>query len=267
VINPPLSPFYKGGSNHHASVSPSFFKEEDDNEECFSPSFVKGGPGRISLIIYDLDGTLVDSAPDIATAVNRMRRELGHADKTLDAIKQWVGNGSAMLVKRSLGDALGIAPEQVATDVFEHAYALFYKHYRLTNGQHTTVFPGVRDALDHFRERGVAQAVCTNKPGEFTEALLAALDLTRYFRCIASGDSLPVKKPDPAPLLYCAEQCQVPIQECLMVGDSMTDVKAARAASMHVACVNYGYHRGDSLASADAQVASLAELSALLATR
>jgi phosphoglycolate phosphatase len=252
MLNPPLSPFVKGGS---------------DNEESFSPSFVKGGSGWISLIIYDLDGTLIDSAPDIAEAVNRMRRDLGHAEKPLDVIKQWVGNGSAMLVKRSLGETLVMEPEDVPLESFQPAHELFFKHYRETNGQHTTVFPGVRETLEQFHERNIKQAVCTNKPAEFTEALLKQLALDRFFDCIASGDTLPVKKPDPAPLLWCAKQCRVSLEECLMVGDSMTDIKAAKAAGLRVACVRYGYHRGNNLATADSLIDSLAELPALLATR
>lgn len=203
---------------------------------------------EIKLIIYDLDGTLVDSAPDIAAAVNRMRRELGHPEKPLDVIKQWVGNGSAMLVKRSLGDSLQLKPEDIPQDVFQPAHELFFKHYRITNGQHTTVFQGVRETLEHFHQRGVMQAICTNKPAEFTNALLKKLSLDHFFSCVASGDTLPVKKPDPAPLLWCAEQCHADINHCLMVGDSMTDVKAARNAGMKVVCVSYGYNRGDDLA-------------------
>lgn len=202
----------------------------------------------MSLIIYDLDGTLVDSAPDIAAAVNGMRHELGHAEKSLDQIKQWVGNGSAMLVKRSLGDALQIKPEDIPQEVFQPAHELFFKHYRITNGEHTTVFPGVRETLEHFHQRGVMQAICTNKPGEFTEILVDKLEMRKFFKCIASGDTLAVKKPDPAPLFYCAEQCHVAVKDCLMVGDSMTDVRAAKNAGMNIVCVSYGYNRGDDLA-------------------
>lgn len=214
----------------------------------------------MNLIIYDLDGTLVDSAPDIAAAVNRMRRELGQPEQSLDIVKQWVGNGSAMLVKRSLANALYLTPETVPPGQFQIAHELFFKHYRITNGEHTTVFDGVREILDHFQQRGVQQAICTNKPGEFTKALVDKLNLRKYFRCIASGDTLAVKKPDPAPLLWCAGQCKVTIQDCLMVGDSMTDVKAAKAALMEVVCVNYGYNRGDNLAKECRVIAGLRDL-------
>ncbi len=206
--------------------------------------FVKGG---CKLIIYDLDGTLVDSAPDIAAAVNGMRRELNHAEKPLDIIKQWVGNGSAMLMRRSLADVLGCTPETVPAQPFQQAHELFFKHYRLSNGQHTSLFPGVLETLKHFKQAGVQQAICTNKPGEFTHPLLKQLSLSQFFYCVVSGDTLMTKKPDPAPLLFCAEQCDVAASQCLMVGDSMTDVKAAEAAGMRVICVDYGYNRGDNL--------------------
>ena len=227
MINPPQSPFAKGGCR---------------------------------LIIYDLDGTLVDSAPDIAAAVNGMRRELGHSEKTLADIKQWIGNGSAMLVKRSLGEALHLQPEEVPQDIFQPAHDLFFKHYRITNGQHTSVFPGVRDTLQHFKQRGVQQAVCTNKPTEFTHALLKKLSLDSFFSTVACGDTLPVRKPDAAPLFYCAEQCRVAPADCLMVGDSMTDVKAAKHAGMAVVCVDYGYNRGDNLAQHCPLIANLSAL-------
>lgn len=214
----------------------------------------------MKLIIYDLDGTLVDSAPDIAAAVNGMRRELGHGEKSLDHIKQWVGNGSAMLVKRSLADALGLAPETVPLDTFQNAHELFFKHYRLSNGLHTAVFPGVRETLQHFHTQKVMQAICTNKPDEFTKVLLKKLQMDVFFQCVVSGDTLTVKKPDPAPLIYCAEQCKVSVKDCLMVGDSMTDVKAAKNAGMDVVCVNYGYNRGDNLAGECTVINSLLQL-------
>lgn len=220
----------------------------------------------MKLIIYDLDGTLVDSAPDIAAAVNFMRRELGQPEQPLNTVKQWVGNGSAMLVKRSLADVLGTTPEDVPAELFQQAHELFFKHYRNTNGVHTTVFDGVRETLEHFHQRGMMQAICTNKPGEFTEALIDQLGIRKYFSCIASGDTLPVKKPDPAPLFWCAEQCKVEVKDCLMVGDSMTDVKAARAAAMQVICVSYGYHRGDNLSLASPLIRNLNELPQTLST-
>jgi len=200
------------------------------------------------LIIFDLDGTLVDSAPDIATAVNRMRSELGYSEKTLEQVKQWVGNGSAMLVKRAVGEALQLAPEAVPAALFQQAHELFFKHYRQCNGDRSQLYKGVLPTLEYFQQQGIQQAICTNKPTEFTHALLKKMSIDHFFNCVVSGDTLPVKKPDPAPLLLCAEQCHVTAEQCLMVGDSMTDVKAAGNAGMKVVCVSYGYHRGDDLA-------------------
>jgi len=200
------------------------------------------------LIIFDLDGTLVDSAPDIATAVNRMRSELGYPEKPLEQVKQWVGNGSAMLVKRAVGEALQLAPEAVSAPLFQQAHELFFKHYRQCNGDTSQLYEGVLPTLEYFQQQGIPQAICTNKPTEFTHALLEKLAIDHFFRCVVSGDTLPVKKPDPAPLLFCAEQCGASVDQCLMVGDSMTDVQAARNADMKVVCVSYGYHRGDDLA-------------------
>lgn len=214
----------------------------------------------MKLIIYDLDGTLVDSAPDIATAINGMRRELGHTDKSLDQIKQWVGNGSAMLVKRALGDALQIKPEEVPLRLFEQGHELFFKHYRVCNGDSTTLYEHVLPTLQKIQQAGIQQAIATNKPAEFTNSLLKKLHIAHFFNCVVSGDTLPQKKPDPAPLLFCAEQCKVSVDECLMVGDSMTDVRAAHNAGMNMVCVSYGYHRGDDLAKECTVIKSLSEL-------
>lgn len=203
----------------------------------------------IQLLIFDLDGTLVDSAPDIAAAVNRMRAELGYPEKPLEQVKQWVGNGSAMLVKRALGDALQLKPAEVPPDLFEKSHELFFKHYRQCNGNSSQLYPGVVPTLKQFQLEGIQQAICTNKPAEFTHALLKKLSIDHFFRCVVSGDTLPVKKPDPAPLLFCAKQCDIALDQCVMVGDSMTDVNAAKNAGMNILCVGYGYHRGDNLAT------------------
>lgn len=212
------------------------------------------------LIIFDLDGTLVDSAPDIATAVNRMRSELGYSEQALAQVKQWVGNGSAMLVKRAIGDALQLTPETVPPSLFQQGHELFFKHYRQCNGDTSQLYEGVRPALAYFQQQGIQQAICTNKPAEFTHALLKKLSIDHLFNCVVSGDTLPVRKPDPAPLLFCAEQCGVSTTQCLMVGDSMTDVKAAKNAAMPVVCVSYGYHRGDDLAKECKVIHSCLEL-------
>ena len=214
----------------------------------------------IKLIIFDLDGTLADSAPDIATAVNRMRRELGHAEKLLAQVKQWVGNGSATLVKRALADALHMKPEEIPAPLFQQAHELFFNHYRQCNGDNTTLYEHVLPTLQKIKQLGIQQAVCTNKPGEFTQVLLKKLQIDSFFTCVVSGDTLPQKKPDPAPLLFCAEQCEVPVNQCLMVGDSMTDVRAAQNANMSVVCVSYGYNRGDDLASECAVIVNLNDL-------
>lgn len=217
-------------------------------------------PAMSSLIIFDLDGTLVDSAPDIATAVNRMRSGLGYPEKPLEQVKQWVGNGSAMLVKHALGDALQLMPEDLPDPIFQQGHELFFTHYRQCNGDSSRLYDGVLPVLQQFQQRGITQAICTNKPAEFTHALLEKLSIHHFFQCVVSGDTLPQKKPDPVPLLFCAEQCGVAVEQCLMVGDSMTDVKAAKNAGMKVTCVNYGYNRGDDLARVCDVINNLCEL-------
>jgi len=212
------------------------------------------------LIIYDLDGTLVDSAPDLATAVNRMRKDLGFAPQNIDDIKQWVGNGAAMLVKRGLADALKLTAETIPQNLFQQGLDLFFQHYRVCNGNDSKLYDGVLPALQQIHARGIRQAVCTNKPAEFTEVLLKKMHLDHFFSCVVSGDTLPQKKPDPAPLLFCTTQCKIAVNDCLMVGDSMTDVLTARNANMPHICVSYGYNRGENLTQHGAVIENLSEL-------
>jgi len=218
---------------------------------------------EIKLIIYDLDGTLVDSAPDLASAVNAMRKDMGFPPQNIDDIKQWVGNGAAMLVKRALADALKLTTETIPQDLFQQASDLFFTHYRNCNGNDSKLYAGVLPALQQIQTRGIQQAVCTNKPTEFTDVLLKKMQIDHFFNCIVSGDTLPQKKPDPSPLLFGAAQCKVPVEHCLMIGDSMTDVLAACNANMRHVCVSYGYNRGENLSKVCNVISNLFELTNL----
>ncbi|MBY4676084.1 phosphoglycolate phosphatase [Marinobacterium arenosum] len=198
-------------------------------------------------VLFDLDGTLVDSVPDLAQAVDRMLVELGRAEAGEARVRQWVGNGAQLLVKRALCGQLSL--DGVAEDAqFDRAYRLFLQFY----GEHTsgfsTLYPGVLDCLDGLRQRGIALAVVTNKPMRFTEPMLAGFGLSDYFQCVLGGDSLSVKKPDPAPLLQAMRQLGSGPADTLMVGDSVNDLRAARAAGCPVACVPYGYNHGEPIA-------------------
>lgn len=216
-------------------------------------------PHRVRAVLFDLDGTLVHSAPDLAAAVNRMLRDLGHAEQPMEKVITWVGNGMTRLVKRALtGDMLG-EPEH---DLFERALALFKQHYAEQLSVLTRPYAGVVAALDALAAGGFALGCVTNKPAMFTEPLLRKLGLEKYFRAIVSGDTTLARKPDPTPLHHACAALGVTPAQALLVGDSANDVQAARNAGMPVICVSYGYNHGRDVRelAPDAVVDSLVEV-------
>lgn len=198
------------------------------------------------LIIFDLDGTLVDSVPDLAVAVDRMLAQLGRAPAGEARVRTWVGNGAAMLVRRALADSAEPARVAAVTDAAQQqALALFQQIYRQENGRQTRLYPGVSEVLAVLAEQGIALAVVTNKPLQFTEPLLRQLGLAEFFQIVVGGDCLPQRKPHPLPLLHVCERLGVPPAQGLMVGDSRNDVDAAKAAGMVSAALTYGYNHGE----------------------
>jgi len=214
------------------------------------------------MILLDLDGTLVDSVPDLAYCVDEMMARLGLAPHGEARVRTWVGNGVERLVKRALTGEMEAEPEGAA---YDRALPIFLDLYAANTSQRSALFPGVREGLEGLQQGGYTLACVTNKAERFTLPLLADLDLSRYFELVVSGDTLPTKKPDPAPLLHAANRFGLPPTSCLMVGDSVNDVKAARAAGFAVACVPYGYNHGRDIREAvpDAVIETLTELPAL----
>ncbi|WP_440996490.1 phosphoglycolate phosphatase [Arhodomonas sp. SL1] len=202
------------------------------------------GLARPSAVFFDLDGTLVDSAPDIATAVDRLLIELGREPVGEDQVRHWIGNGARRLVARALAGQREITEEPPGTG---EALARFLVLYREHLVERTTVYPGVRTMLAALAQAGLAMAVITNKPEGLARALLEEIGLARYFGVILGGDSLPVKKPDPQPLAHAAGLLGVALTDCLLVGDSDADLQAARAARIPMVCVPYGYRDGDDI--------------------
>ncbi len=201
--------------------------------------------GRPSLVLFDLDGTLVDSVPDLAAAVDAMLNELGHPAAGEVRVRVWVGNGAAVLVRRALAHVHRLDEDQVQDDAHQQALECFLKHYRRLSGQFSQLYPGVQTALQALTERGIALALVTNKPAEFVPHLLRDLQLEPYFDVWLGGDSLPQKKPDPAPLLHLLEQFEVSPAQALMVGDSRSDMLAGKAAGVATLGVTYGYNHGN----------------------
>ncbi|MGD9600467.1 MAG: phosphoglycolate phosphatase [Gammaproteobacteria bacterium] len=219
---------------------------------------------RTRLVLFDLDGTLVDSAPDIADAANAALRDGGFAARPEAEIRAFIGNGAERLIHRCLtGTREGVAEAAL------HAATLrdFQRHYAVCLVARTRPFPGVIDTLEALAARDVLLGCVTNKPARFTLPLLEGLGLAHYFQVTYAGDTLPVKKPDPAPLLAAARSCRARPADTVMVGDSMTDFAAARAAGMRIFCVGYGYAAGVDLAAQnpDAYVRHMPDILPVLA--
>lgn len=198
------------------------------------------------LAMFDLDGTLMDSVPDLAAAVDKMLILLGREPAGVAQVRDWVGNGSKVLVRRALAGQL--QHEGVADELANEALALFMQAY---SGGHdlTTVYPGVHECLDWLRARDVKLAIITNKPAQFIEPLLEEKGLNGYFQWLVGGDTLPQQKPDPAALLWVMDQAGVKPGDSLFVGDSRNDVRAAKAAAVPCVALSYGYNHGEPIAN------------------
>ncbi|MGA7179149.1 MAG: phosphoglycolate phosphatase [Thiobacillaceae bacterium] len=221
-------------------------------------------PISIRVVVIDLDGTLLDTAPDLARAAELMMAELGRPCPSLEAIQTYIGNGVSRLVKRVLTGQMDAEPEPA---LFDKALAVYQKYYGQHIADQSRPFAGVVEGLEAMRAAGFHLACITNKAEQFTYPLLKATGLFNYFELILSGDTLPRRKPDPLPLLHAARHFGVDISQVLLIGDSLNDTQAARAAGCPVFCVPYGYNRGRPVTELDldAVVPTLVEASKLLA--
>ncbi len=220
-------------------------------------------PLPLKAVVIDLDGTLLDTAPDLADAAMAMAADLGLPAIELAEVKTYIGNGVSRLVKRVLTRDMHAEPE---AGLFARALPLYEKHYAAGVSRKSRPFPGVVAGLEDFRASGVHLACITNKAERFTLPLLKDTDLYDYFELILSGDSLPEKKPSPLPLLHACTVFGCEPEELLLIGDSLNDTQAARAAGSPVFCVPYGYNRGQPVEELDldAVVPSLAEAAKLI---
>lgn len=209
----------------------------------------------VRALLFDLDGTLIDSKLDIVNAVNAMLHEIGRPELPLDTVAGYVGHGAPRLVASVLG------PE--ASDAVRNkGLELFLRHYEAHKLDHTRTYPGVKEGLDALT--GCALAVLTNKPTQISEEIIAGLGLKQYFRAICGGDSFPKKKPDPAGALAILREFAVRPEQSAMVGDSDVDIQTARNAGMLAVAVTYGFGKHDKASeAADFYVDSLAEVAFL----
>lgn len=221
-------------------------------------------PIKIRAVVIDLDGTLLDTAPDLAHAAELMMAELDLPQVALATIKTYIGNGVSRLVKRALTGSMDADPDAA---LFARAYSIYQKHYGAHVSLYSRPFPGVVEGLQALRTMGVHVACITNKAEVFTLPLLRDTGLLDYFELVLSGDTLPKRKPDPLPLLHACKHFGIEPGELLLIGDSLNDTQAARAAGSPVFCVPYGYNRGRPVAELDqdAVVPSLLEAAKLIA--
>jgi phosphoglycolate phosphatase len=215
------------------------------------------------MILIDVDGTLVDSVPDLAYCVDEMMKQLGMPIHGEDRVRNWVGNGVERLVRRALIGQLDGEPDET---LYEKAYPIFLELYAKNTSQRSILYPGVREGLDYLKTAGYKLGCVTNKASQFTIPLLKDLGVHDDFENIVCGDTLPEKKPHPLPLLHSAEVLGVKPEDAMMLGDSVSDVKAARAAGFQIICMSYGYNHGKDIreSNPDAVIDSMVELKELL---
>jgi len=199
-----------------------------------------------NILLFDLDGTLVDSAPDLALAVNQTLTELGMATFDQDVIHGWVGNGAQVLINRALSGSVDVSKTLEAA-LSEKALAIFLAAYEANVCVETVTYPNVGDTLKALKDKGFRLAIITNKPERFIAPILSGLGLNGLFELIIGGDTLAKRKPDPLQLNYACEQLAVTVDECIMIGDSKNDILAAKAANMQSVGLTYGYNYGEAI--------------------
>jgi phosphoglycolate phosphatase len=217
----------------------------------------------VRAVLFDLDGTLLDTAPDLAVAGNAMLSDLGRPAVSIDEVMRYIGKGIPRLIERLLTGSLDARSDEA---VLAAARASFERHYTVANGAAARLYPGVLEGLLAFGELGLPRACVTNKSGLFTRSLLERTGLAAHFELVVSGDTLARKKPDPMQLVYACERFGVAPAATLMIGDSMNDAQAARAAGCQIWCVPYGYNEGHAAATLDCDrlVSSLEEAARLV---
>jgi phosphoglycolate phosphatase len=198
----------------------------------------------VSAIAFDLDGTLLDTVHELATAVNALLDELGYPPLAQDVVGALIGKGMANLVRRALALAADVSPDAVDNFEVKDALGRYQAHYASRLGRETRLFPGMVEGLVRLKAMGIPLAVITNKATRFVRPHLVTAGIEQFFAVVIGGDDLPTKKPDPGPLRHAAAVFGIPTGRLLMVGDSGNDVEAARGAGCPVLVVPYGYREG-----------------------
>ncbi|MES1988349.1 MAG: phosphoglycolate phosphatase [Pseudomonadota bacterium] len=218
---------------------------------------------RVKAVMLDLDGTLINSAPEIASAINLMLADLNRPALPVKQVESYIGEGAAVLIKRCLNSQLDVSRlnDEPDSALFAQAEKLFFAHYA-NNVTDSKPYDGVVEGLQALRDKGLKLACVTNKPEKFTLPLLQKSGLAEFFEMVVSGDSLPKKKPDPMQLQHICAKLDVHTFEAMLVGDSETDITAAHAAGCFIVTVPYGYNQGRPIdeSTVDAMIEDLTEL-------
>lgn len=211
------------------------------------------------LIAFDLDGTLIDSVPDLAVAVQKALQELALVAPDENSVRDWVGNGAYVLMERALHWALNETPDDTLQQA---AYAAFMRHYAAAPNRLTKLYPGVAQALPALKREGYHLALITNKPERFIAPILGHFEVLPLFTICIGGDTLSEKKPSPAPLIHVSNQLDIAPSSCVMIGDSQHDIVAGKAAGFTTIALPYGYNHGEPIESSqpDLLIASLPDL-------
>ena len=199
------------------------------------------------LLIFDFDGTLIDSVPDLADATNAMLTIIGKTLYPLETIRNWVGNGSRMLVERALVGKVDVLEGELTEEAVDHAEQVFFDAYKNISGSKTVAYPDVDSGLRKLQASGFKLALVTNKPIRFVPKILQSFGWQDLFSEVLGGDSLSTKKPDPAPLLHVCEALNINPEQAVMIGDSRNDILAGQNANMDTLALSYGYNYGQDI--------------------
>ena len=199
------------------------------------------------LLIFDFDGTLIDGVPDLADATNAMLTTLGKETYPISTIRNWVGNGSRMLVERALVGKIEVLEGELTVEEADHAEQVFFDAYKNLSGSKTVAYPDVDSGLKKLKSAGFTLALVTNKPIRFVPKILQSFGWQDLFSEVLGGDSLAQKKPDPTPLLHVCEALNVASTQAVMIGDSRNDILAGQNANMDTLGLSYGYNYGQDI--------------------
>lgn len=208
-------------------------------------------PFAVRALIIDLDGTLIDARDDLTIALNTTLEYFGLPRIDQNFVTVTMGRGTRNLVQKTLEHVTDKPVEELAVN---HALMLFLQSYQLINGRHAVVFPGVAKGLEALKKMGFYLACLTNKPSALVGPLLVEKGLAGFFDCIFGGDAFVRQKPDPLPVLRTCGALHTRVGQCLMVGDSSNDAKAARAAGCPIVLVSYGFNHGRNILHEDADL-------------